>query len=258
MISVSAGQLSLWISSYFWPFVRIAACLMVAPVLGSRRIPSRVRLVIAGALTVLLAPSVTTPSQVELFSGGSLVITLQQMLIGVAMGFVLQMIFDAVEMAGQLVSSSMGLSFATSVDPLYGASTPVLGQLYTIMVTLTFLALNGHLLFIESLMQSFSLLPIGLTGLGLDGIWMLVNFGGTVFSGALMLSLPILAAIMIVNLGFGVMSRAAPSMNLFSVGFPVSLGLGLIFVFLSFSSVQNGFIRLISSAMMMLTAMTGG
>lgn len=258
MISVSAAQLSLWISSYFWPFVRIGACLMVAPVFGSKMIPSRVRLVIAGALTVLLAPGITAPANVELFSGVSLVITLQELVIGVAMGFVLQMIFDAVEMAGQLIANSMGLSFATSVDPLHGASTPVLGQFYTIMVTLTFLALNGHLLFIESMTQSFSLLPIGLTRLGRDGLWMLVTFGSTVFSGALMLALPGLVAMLIVNFGFGVMSRAAPSMNLFAVGFPASLALGLIIVFLSLSSVQDGFRGLISSAMMMLTALSGG
>ena len=255
MINVSAAQLSLWISTYFWPFVRIAACLMFAPVFGSKLIPHRVRLVVAGALTVLLAPLIAVPAKVELFSCGSLVVTLQEMLIGAAMGFTLQIIFDAVEMAGQLLANSMGLSFAMSVDPLHGTSTPVLGQFYTIMVTLTSLALNGHLLLIESITQSFSLLPIGMTGLGHDGLWMLVNFGGTLFSGALMLALPGLAAMLIVNFGFGVMSRAAPTMNLFAVGFPAALALGLIVILLGLSSVQNGFMHLVDAAMMMITSL---
>ncbi|MGD9842998.1 MAG: flagellar biosynthetic protein FliR [Steroidobacteraceae bacterium] len=258
MFTITATQLSVWISEYFWPFVRIAGCLMVAPVFGSKTIPRRVRLVIAAALTVLLAPLVAVPAQVELFSGGSLVITVQQLLIGVAMGFALQLIFDAVVMGGQLLASSMGLSFAMSVDPLYGTNTPVLGQFYMIIVTLTFLALDGHLLLIESLTQSFSLLPIGMDGLGSDGVWMLVNFGGVVFSGALMVALPGLAAMLIVNFGFGVMSRAAPTLNLFAVGFPAALALGLIVVLLGLPAVQESFMRLFSSALMLLTALSSG
>jgi flagellar biosynthetic protein FliR len=258
MITVTASQLSVWISEYFWPFVRIAGCLMVAPVFGSKVIPRRVRLVIAAALTVLLAPLVTVPQHIELFSGSSLVITVQQLLIGIAMGFALQLIFDAVVMGGQLLASSMGLSFAMSVDPLYGTSTPVLGQFYMIMVTLTFLALDGHLLLIESLTQSFSLLPVGMEGMGSDGFWMLANFGGVVFSGALMVALPGLAAMLIVNFGFGVMSRAAPTLNLFAVGFPATLALGLVVVLLGLPAVQESFMYLLNSAIMMLSALSGG
>ena len=231
---------------------------MVAPVFGSKVVPSRVRLVIAAALTVLLAPLIATPSGVELLSGNGLIITVQQILIGVAMGFAVQLIFDAVVLGGQLLANSMGLSFATNVDPLNGVSTPVIGQFYMIVVTLTFLALNGHLLLIESLTQSFSLLPIGLSGLGVEGFSMLVNFGGIVFSGALMIALPGLAAMLIVNFGFGVMSRAAPTLNLFAVGFPAALALGLVILLLGLPAVQSGFTRLLSTSIMFLTALSGG
>lgn len=258
MITLSAAQLSEWIGLYFWPFLRIGACLMVAPVFGTRTVPMHARLIIAASLTVLLAPLIQSPPPVELFSGTSLVIIVQQLIIGVAQGFALQIIFDAVVMGGQLLANSMGLSFAMNVDPLHGTSTPVLGQFYMIIVTLTFLALNGHLLLIESLLQSFTLLPIGTTGLGGDGLWVLVNFGATLFSGALMIALPGLAAMLIVNFGFGIMSRAAPTLNLFAVGFPATLALGLVVVLLGLPAVQSSFIKLLGSAWMLLTHMTGG
>jgi len=256
MITLNAGTVSEWISLYFWPFLRIGACLMVVPVFGARTVPPRVRLVLAAALTVLLAPLIKSPAGVELFSGTGLVVAVQQMIIGVALGFATQIIFDAVVMGGQLLANSMGLSFAINVDPLHGASTPVLGQFYMIIVTLTFLALNGHLILIESLLQSFTLLPVGSMGLGNDGLWMLVNFGSTLFSGALMIALPGLAAMLIVNFGFGVMSRAAPTLNLFAVGFPAALALGLIIVLLGLPAVQSGFMRLLGSLWMLLTDMT--
>lgn len=253
MLTISASMVSEWIGLYLWPFLRIGACLMVAPVFGAKTVPARVRLVIAAALTVLLAPLVQSPTDIELFSGAGFIITLQQMLIGVVLGFAVQIIFDAVVMGGQLLANSMGLSFAMNVDPLHGTSTPVLGQFYMIIVTLTFLALNGHLILIESLLQSFTLLPVGTAGLGSEGLWMLANFGATLFSGALMIALPGLAAMLIVNFGFGVMSRAAPTLNLFAVGFPAALALGLIIVLLGLPAVQSNFIRLLNSVWMLLT-----
>jgi flagellar biosynthetic protein FliR len=256
MISVSSDQLMQWIGIYFWPFLRIGACLMVAPVFGARTVPPRARLVLAAALTILLAPLIKAPANVDLLSGASFTIVIQQMVIGMALGFATQLIFDAVGMGGQLLANSMGLSFAMNVDPLHGASTPVLGQFYTIIVTLTFLAMNGHLVLIESLLQSFTSLPVGATGLGGDGLWMLVNFGGTLFSGALMIALPGLAAMLIVNFGLGVMSRAAPSLNLFAVGFPAALALGLIIVLLGLPAMQSSFMKLSGSLWMFLTTMT--
>jgi len=237
MITVSLAQLTTWISQYFWPFVRVAACLMVAPIFGAETVPRRIRIVLAAAITILVVPMSKMPTDVELFSGSSLIITVQQLIIGIAMGFAVQLIFDAVGIGGQLLANSMGLSFAVNVDPLHGVSTPVVGQFYTIIVTLTFLALNGHLILIEALVQSFNMLPVGTQGLSGSGLWMLANFGTTLFSGALMIALPGLTALLIVNFGFGIMSRAAPTLNLFAVGFPAALALGLIIVLLGLPGI---------------------
>jgi len=150
MLTLSAGQLEAWLIQYFWPFVRIGACFMVAPLIGAQFVPARMRLILAGAVTLLVAP-LLPPPQIVAFSGAGVVTTVQQVLIGAAMGFVLQLIFDALAMGGQLLSNTMGLGFAFNVDPLRGAGTPVLGQFYMLLVTLTFLSLNGHLLLIEML-----------------------------------------------------------------------------------------------------------
>lgn len=243
MISVTTGQVEAWIALYLWPFVRIGACLTVSPIFGANFVPPRSRLILAAAITLLVAPMLPVPT-VGLLSGTGLVILAQQLLIGVAMGFVVQIIFDALAMGGQLLANSMGLSFAFNVDPLRGASTPVLGQFYTILVTLTFLALNGHLTLLEVLVDGFRTLPVSADGIGSDGLWQVTLWGGQIFRGALIVSLPGVTALLIVNLAFGVVSRAAPSLNLFAIGFPVTLVCGLVIVMFGLPTVQSSFTNL--------------
>jgi len=257
MVTVTLAQLTSWISQYFWPFVRIAGCLMVAPIFGTQTVPRRTRIVLSAAITILVAPMIAMP-QAELLSGTSLVITVQQLIIGICMGLAMQLIFDSVIMGGQLLANSMGLSFAVNVDPLHGANTPVLGQFYTIIIALTFLGLNGHLILIDALTQSFKTLPVGTNGLGGDGLWMFVHFGAVLFSGAVMIALPGLTALLIVNFAFGMMSRAAPTLNLFAVGFPASLALGLIIMLIGMPGVQSTFIKLVNSGWILISSMLGG
>jgi flagellar biosynthesis protein FliR len=247
MLMLSIGQLEDWLLQFFWPFVRIGACLMVAPVLGAQFVPPRMRLIIAGAVTLIVAP-LLPPPQVSAFSGTGIVITVQQFLIGVAIGFVLQLIFDALAMGGQLLSNTMGLGFAFNVDPLRGAGTPVLGQFYMLLVTLTFLALNGHLLLIELLAASFKTLPIGTQGLSSEALWQIGKWGGQLFSNALLVALPGLTALLVVNLAMGVMSRAAPSLNLFAIGFPATLACGLGVIYVGLPSVQATFVDSLEAA----------
>jgi len=244
MVTLTVMQWQQWLAQYSWPFIRIAACLMVAPIFGARVVPHRARLLLAVALSVMVAPIVAVPADVEVFSGTGLVIAIQQLLAGIAMGMTLQFIFDAVAMGGQLLANNIGLSFAANIDPLRGVSTPVLGQFQMILMTLIFLSLNGHVMIIESLVQSFTLLPVGVQGIGSEGLWHFVLFGGVVFSGALSIALPGMVAALVVNLAFGVMSRAAPSINLFGVGFPAILAFGLVIVFLSIPGVAAQFMQM--------------
>lgn len=240
MINITTGQLEAWLAQYLWPFIRIGACFMMAPIFGASFVPARVRLIMAGAITLIVAPLVPAPD-IETFSAAAVVVTFHQVIIGFATAFALQLIFDALAMGGQLLSNTMGLGFAFNVDPLRGVSTPVLGQLYMILVTLTFLAINGHLVLIEILAQGFTTLPVGMTGLDDAMVWRLVEWGSQLFAGALTVALPGMAALLVVNLAFGVMSRAAPTLNLFAVGFPITLIAGLVIMYVGLPSVLAAF-----------------
>src|SRR5689334_6643446 len=184
MITLTTGQLETWLGQLFWPFVRIGACFMVAPAFGAIFVPARLRIILAAAVALLVAPLVSAPAGIAAFSVAGFIVTIQQVLIGVALGFALQILFDAVSMGGQLLANSMGLSFAFNVDPMRGTSTPALGQLYAVMVMLTFLALDGHLALIQILVDGFRTLPIGTVGLGDQGLWALVGWGSQIFAGA--------------------------------------------------------------------------
>ena len=245
-IALTTGQLEAYVAQGFFPFARIGACLMVAPVFGARFVPTRTRIILAVAITALVVPLIHAP-EIAPFSPQAFVVVFQQLLIGVAFGFALQVVFDALALAGQLLANSMGLSFAFNIDPLRGSSTPALGQLYVILATLTFLALGGHIALIEMLVAGLYSLPIGTTGLGQDGLWALILWGGTLFSGAIGIALPGVTALLIVNLAFGVVSRAAPSLNLFAVGFPVSLVVGLLVVLAGIGPLQSSFTELLAS-----------
>ena len=258
MINLTTGQLDAWLVQLLWPFVRIGACFMVAPAFGAVFVPARIRIVLAGAITLIIAPLIPTPSAITPFSPAGLVVTAQQLIIGVALGFSLQLLFDAVTLGGQLLANSMGLSFAFNTDPMHGVETPVLGQFYTLLVMLTFLALNGHLALIELLVDGFRTLPVGTTGLDQNGLWSVVEWGAQLFSGALAVALPGVTALLIVNIAFGVMSRAAPQLNLFAVGFPISLVFGLMIVLAGLPSVQTTFTRLLADAFQVLRQLTVG
>jgi flagellar biosynthesis protein FliR len=256
MITITATQIESWLGQIFWPFVRIGACFMVAPAFGALFVPARLRLVLAGAVALLVAPLIALPQGIQVFSVAGFIVTFQQVLIGVALGFALQILFDAVAMGGQLLANSMGLSFAFNVDPMRGTSTAALGQLYALLVMLTFLALDGHLAVIEMLVSGFQTLPVGTIGLENRDLWTLVAWGSQLFSGALAVALPGITALLVVNLAFGVMSRAAPTLNLFAVGFPISLVFGLVIVTLGLPALQSSFVRLLGDAFLLLRSLS--
>jgi flagellar biosynthesis protein FliR len=245
---VTVAQLEGWIGSAFWPFVRIGACLMVAPLFGASYVPRRLRIVIALALTVVLLPVIPPATSITLLSADGFVTTAQQVIIGVAMGFVLQLMFDALTLGGQLLANAMGLGFAFTIDPLRAVTTQSLGQLYVLLGSLTFLALNGHIALIQTLAMSFNTLPMGPQGLSPAALHAIANFGSVMLLGAVRVALPGLTALLVINLAFGVTSRAAPALNLFAVGFPITLAIGMLVVLLGLPSMQSGLIEMLGSA----------
>ena len=228
------------LATYIWPFIRIGAFLMVMPLIGGSFTPVRVRLLLAIVLTIAIAPMVPVTATVEVLSAAGLVMMIQEIGIGVAMGFLVQLVFDAVALGGQVIGMSMGLGFAVFLDRARGVSIPVLGQLFLMLAMLVFLSLDGHLAMIQLLAESFRAWPMSEGGLTLPILSEILNWTGQLFVFALKIALPAITALLVVNLSFGIMSRAAPTLNLFAVGFPVAMLLGFTVIFLNMGAlVEN-------------------
>ena len=220
-------------AAYVWPFVRIGAFLMVMPVVGGSFVPVRVRLLLALALTIVITPLVPNTEYPEVLSVAGLVTMIQEIGIGVVMGFSVQLVFDAIALGGQVIGMSMGLGFAVFLDRARGVSIPVLGQLFLMLAMLVFLAIDGHLALIQLLARSFTAWPIAAGSLTLPVLTEVLVWTGQLFVLAMKIALPAVTALLVVNLSFGVMSRAAPTLNLFAVGFPVAMLLGFAVIFLN-------------------------
>jgi flagellar biosynthetic protein FliR len=221
-------QVMSWVGAFLWTMVRTAGMVAVAPVFGARMIPVRIRVLVVLALTWIILPLVPPIPQVDPLSLGGMLVTAQQLLIGIVMGFAVQLVFAALVVGGQIIAMSMGLGFASMVDPQNGIQVPVLSQYYVMFGTLIFLAMNGHLALIELLVQSFHTLPVSAGWPEAAGLWQLVSWGRQIFAGGLHIALPTVTAIMVTHLAFGVVTRAAPQLNIFAVGFPVVMLLGFI------------------------------
>lgn len=187
--------------------------------------------------------------EVEPLSLAGLSVTVQQVLIGLAMGFTLQLVFGALMIAGESIAMTMGLGFASMVDPTNGVNVPVISQLFIIVGTLLFLALGGHLMLIQLVVSSFETMPIATTGVSRDSFYALAAWGSQMFIGALWVAIPALVSMLVITLSMGVMTRAAPQLNIFSVGFPVTMFAGFIILILTLP----GFLPRINQ--MMLQAM---
>ncbi len=244
-------QLINLVSSYFWPFTRIAAFIAVVPIFGARIVPTRIRLMIAIALTMVIVPILPPPSAaVNPLGVDGLLTTAAQVMIGLAMGFAVKLIFSAIETGGHLIAQTMGLGFAQMNDPANGVSVPVVSQFYIIVGTLMFLALNGHLVLIDVLAESFTMLPVAMQGISSDGLWVLISWSSWIFTGAVLIALPVMVALLLVNVAFGVMMRAAPQLNVFAVGFPMTLTFGFIFMLVSLPIFLPQFSNLIEHALL--------
>ncbi len=247
-MTVTGTELMTWLASFMWPFIRIGAMFSAAPILSARSVPVKIRVLLSVLVAWIVIPVIPAVPVVDLISIESLMISVYQVFIGLAMGFILQMVFSAFVIAGQSIAMAMGLGFASIIDPQNGVSVPVVSQALLIMVTLIFLALNGHLLIIEVIADSFHQLPVGLLVPSVDGLWQLVSWGSTMFAGGMLIALPAVAALLLVNIAFGVTARAAPQLNIFAVGFPVMLMVGLVFMILILPTITGHLSQLLTQA----------
>ena len=223
VFSVTSEQLTMWIAAFLWPFVRMLALVSTAPVFSERSVPRTVKVALAVLLAVVIAPTLAPLPSVPLVSAAGVWILVQQILIGVAMGFSMRLVFTVVQAAGEYIGLQMGLSFAAFFDPTSGGQTMVLARFLNVMATLIFLAVDGHLMLIMVLAESFRSVPIADAPLAASGWFVLVSAGGHIFTDGLMLALPLIAALLTLNLAMGILNRASPQFSIFAVGFPITL-----------------------------------
>ncbi len=256
-LTLTAEQINAWVGLVLWPMFRVAGLLSILPTIGGGEVPVRVRVGLAFLMTLLIVPSLPPMPEVDPLSVDSIIISFQQMLIGVAMGLLIVVVFNAVTLAGESIAITMGLGFALMNDPQNGAQVPTVSQFYLIMATLLFLAFDGHHAVLLLLSASFSLMPVG-EPLADDALWLLVRWGGMMFTGALSIALPALAAMLTVNMIMGIITRAAPQMNIFSVGFPITMTVGFVAILFTLPTFKFSFEALLMQAQSTIASLLGG
>lgn len=251
MFELDVASLQHWINQFVWPLMRISGFFMIAPIVGTALVPPRVRLLLVLFLTLAVAPGLRDLPAVELLSAQSVVMIAQQLLIGIGMGFFLQLLMQAFVMFGQIAAMQMGLGFASMNDPINGVSVASVSQFYLMMVTLLFLSLNGHLIMIEVLAESFRTLPVG-ADMGVARLQGLLGWTSWMFGAGLLMSLPAVTALLIINCTLGVITRAAPQLNIFAIGFPLMVLLGIMILWVSLNTVLPQFERYSGEALLMM------
>ena len=233
MLTLTSAEMNTWIAALLWPLARILGLIAAAPVLGNTSLPVSLKLGLGVLLALIMAPLVPAMPAADPLSLAGFLILLQEMLIGLAMGFSIRIVFAAVEMAGELSSLTMGLGFATFFDPQSQGQSSAISQFMALLASMAFLAVNAHLVLLSALAESFVTLPISALPVGGAGFKQLADWGGKIFSSGVQLSLPIVAALLITNIALGILTRAAPQLNLFGIGFPITLGVGFLMLMIA-------------------------
>lgn len=252
MITFTTAQLASWVALLIWPFARILALIASAPVTGNPQFPVRAKIGLAVMITVLIAPLLPAGSPVDPGAWSGIALLVRETLLGLAMGFALRIVFVAVEMAGNVIGIQMGLSIAEIYDPMSGSQTVVIGQFLGLLAALAFLALDGHLMMIGTLVESMRAIPPGDFGTAPVDWKLLTLWGGKIMEAAVLLALPVIAALTITNLALGVLSRAASQLNLFAVGFPVTLAVGFITLLFTLPHLGGVLERLFAEGLQMM------
>jgi flagellar biosynthetic protein FliR len=240
-VEILSADIMTFIASYIWPFARLSGMVMVMIVSGAKTTPVMIRLFYCLALTAMVAPVLTPMPNVDLFSLRSFMIILQQSLIGIAVGFVTLMLIQTFVVAGQIIAMQTSLGFASMADPSSGQTSPVIGQIYILLGTLVYLSVNGHLFMIETIVKSFDTLPVSESGLVAIQYYEIAGWMSVMIAAALSMSLSAIVAMLVINFSFGVMTKAAPQLNVFSLGFAVGMVAGLFIIYLSLKSFMFHF-----------------
>ena len=234
-MDIAVTELMARFYALIWPMLRISALLVAAPIFSLRALNLRIRIVLAMAITWLVFPMHEWPS-IDPLSAQGLLEILNQIMIGLLMGLMLQVVTAAIVVAGQSIANAIGLSMATMIDPNMG-NVPVISQFLLVLGTLIFVGLGGHALLLSLVVESFNSLPIGGDLMNTESMKQVIAWSSMLFLGALLTALPVMVALLFINIGLGVATRAAPSLNIFSVGFPAMVFAGFAVLVMALPSI---------------------
>jgi flagellar biosynthetic protein FliR len=258
MITLNSLDINALIAGYLWPFTRIMGLLAIAPLFGNSGIPARIKVALGMLLSAIVAPTVAALPAMDPVSIAGMLLLAQQFIIGIAMGFAMRIVFTAVELAGELCGMTMGLGFATFFDPQSSGRTSAISQFLSLLTLMVYLAANLHLVVLSTLVDSFTSMPISAMPMGGDLFRQLVGWGGRIFSAGIQLALPVVAGLLIVNIALGILTRAAPQLNLFGVGFPITLSVGFLMLALAVPYLAVPLDRLFAEAFAVMRQLTAG
>jgi flagellar biosynthetic protein FliR len=241
MLTFTEAQVLAWVSPLLWPFLRVLALFGAMPVLGQRAVPIRVRVALSFLIVLCAQASLPPMPVVALDSAPALLLVVQQLIIGLTLAFAARIVFAAIEFAGELVGLQMGLNFAGFFDPMTGGEATAVSKFFGISVSWLFIVVNGHLLLIAAVVQSFHAFPAGPEPFAFLRAVQPQVWGAEVFRLGLWIALPLVAMLLFVNLVLGIISRVAQQMNIFAIGFPITLGVGLVGVLLTLPMMQAPF-----------------
>lgn len=242
MPTFTEAQVMAWITPLLWPFLRVLALFASAPVLSSRSMPLRVRILLSALVALAAQPSLPAPMPVALDGPAVLTVVLQQIAIGITIGFAARMVLAGIEFGGALIGLKMGLGYATFFDPSSGGTSATSTRLYSTMATLLFVSINGHLLLALAVIESFQAFPVNPDApLALVHLLQPQVWGAEVFRLGVWVALPVWGMLLLINLVLGVISRVAPQMQIFAVGFPITLSVGLVGIAVTLPSFQGLF-----------------
>lgn len=244
-MNFTEDELLNYLASFIWPFFRVSSMFVTVPVFSVASVPARLRVLAGLLITLAIVPTLPPMPSINVFSPQGWVVTIQQIALGMTAGFILQMVFSFMMFAGQTIAYSMGLGFASLVDPATGVQVPVIAQLFVIASSLLFLAVDGHLLLIEMLAQSFHTLPVAIMGMDKADLWRIIVWSSQIFAGGLLLALPLMTTLLFVNISFGVASKAAPQLQIFGVGFPITILLGMVLIWIGLPTMLEGFTEML-------------
>lgn len=237
MLSITSIQLDAWLAALMFPLARLLGLVASAPLFSNRALSVRIRLIVGLAIAIAILPALPAMPPVPASSSQALLMLIQQMFIGIAIGFTMRLMFAAVDVAGEMIGLQMGLSFAVFFSPQTGGQTSVIAEFIGLLTLMVFIALNGHLMLIDVLVISFDWLPVT-TAPSNAGAWGLIaRYGSVMYATGLLLALPMVAALLITNTALGVLTRSAPQLNLFAVGFPITLSVGFLVLLISLNNL---------------------